>query len=89
MSKTRVVYEFKDFELKIQWKILRIIWIQTIGLQEIGNCSYLDLQKQLKLNQPTARRSLDPHVIEYFNLFLVDNNLEFLAQQTNIMYNST
>ena len=53
VPKTRVIYEFEDFEsndiavensmeLKIQWKILRIIWIQTIGLQEIGNCSYLN-----------------------------------------------
>ena len=35
-------------KLKIQWKILRTILIQTIGLQEIGNGSYmyLDLQKQ-------------------------------------------
>ena len=43
----------------------------------------------LKSNQPTTGRDLDPHVIEYFNLYLDDNNLEFLAQQTNIMYKST
>ena len=42
----------------------------------------------LKSTRPTSRRSLDPHVIEYFNLFLGDNNLEFLAHQTNIMYSS-
>ena len=38
----------------------------------------------LKSNQPTSRRSLDPHVTEKFSLFLGVNNLEFLAQQTNI-----
>ena len=43
----------------------------------------------LKSNQPTTGRDLDPHVIEYFKLYLDDNNLEFLAQQTNIMYKST
>ena len=38
-------------KLKIQWKIVRTIWIHTIGLHEIGNCSYLDLQKQWAWNQ--------------------------------------